>query len=153
MADLLARHVEWVAARVGRDLTAAETALVRILSKAVDNPWNIHRDWSIMRSAGNGYASITLAHDLATVDCSRLTALVFAAHDECCRVSVGPGGPWRSRGEVWPRVREGDWSRRHPTLEAAVTSWRADRWEVFAEEDRADPKPTSNAPARSFDDE
>lgn len=112
-------HVAWVAAAIGRDLTVAEAALVRILSVAVDNPWNIHPTWSILRSAGDHHASITVGRDLGTTEGDCLTRLVFAAHDECCRLTVDSGGPYRTTVSVWPRERG-----RHPTLEEAVRRWR-----------------------------
>lgn len=117
-------HISWVASRIGRDLTAPERELVTIVCAALRvGPWNIHRDWSIMRT---GYydASITITRDLSSYDSDALTRLVFAAHDRCCRVEVAPSAPNRLRISAHPRKRDGDVAHRHPTLEAALAAWR-----------------------------
>lgn len=63
--------------------------------------------------------------DLSTWDFDMLTRLVFLAHDRCVRVSIDSSGPRMVRIIVHQRrYREGDISRRHPTLEQAVEAWR-----------------------------
>lgn len=118
-------HIAWVADRIGRDLTQPERELVTIICAALrTGPWNIHRDWSIMRSDPYG-ASITITRDLSTFDGDALTRLVFAAHDRCCRVQVEPSAPNRLRVRVHPRTRDGGIAHRHPTLDQALADWRA----------------------------
>lgn len=126
-------YIEWVERRLERPLTDPERELVTVVCTALrQGPWNVHQSWGIMRS-GPSYASISVRHDLATYDVDALTRLVFAAHDRCCRVSVGPSGPGRLNIAVNPRAgREGDeYWHRHPTIETALADWRAD-WPLEA---------------------
>ena len=113
-------HIAWVADCIGRELYQPERELVTIVCAALRRgPWNIHRDWSIMRSDPYG-ASITITRDLSTCDGDALTRLVFAAHDRCCRVQVEPCAPDRLRVMVHPCTREGSIEKRHPTIEDGV---------------------------------
>lgn len=117
-------HIAWVADQLDRELTAPERELVTIVCAGLRiGPWNVHADWSIMRSTPYG-ASITVTRDLATFDGDALTRLVFAAHDRCCRVEVAPSAPNRLRISAHPRSREGGLPRCHPTLEDALAAWR-----------------------------
>lgn len=55
----------------------------------------------------------------------RLTRLVIGAHDECIRVEISPCAFRYLKIEMWPREgREGCISRRHPTIEQAIESYR-----------------------------
>ena len=117
--------VEWVeAARGTGPLNRAEQELVTVLCAAfATGPWNIHRDWSTLRSTVENHtsihASITAPGKMATVNGPALTRLVLAAHDRCCRVSVEAVAPNRLRISLWPR------SRKSPTVEQVVEDWRA----------------------------
>ena len=63
--------------------------------------------------------------DLATYDLDTLTRLVIAAHDECVRAEISSSGPRRVRVLLHPRYgREGDFSKRHPTIEQAILNYR-----------------------------
>lgn len=116
-------YIAWVRARLDRDLTLAERELVTILCTGLGvGPWNVHRDWSVMRQEGHG-ASMHTTRDLSTYDSDTLTRLVFAAHDRCCRLTVVPSGPRGLRITVWLRKREGQLHERHPSLEEAVGAW------------------------------
>jgi hypothetical protein len=62
---------------------------------------------------------------LSTYDFDGLTRLVVAAHDQCVRASVAPSGPGLVKIMLHDRQgREGEMSRRHPTMEHAVASLR-----------------------------
>lgn len=72
------------------------------------------------------YIEIEWRHDeFASYDNSLLTRLVFLAHDTCIRISIQPCTIGMLRVMFHPRKgRDGDFSRRHPTLEQAVAEWR-----------------------------
>lgn len=86
----------------------------------VDGWWNRRALW--------GGVEISTRQDLSTFDFDLLTRLVVAAHDEAVRVSVSPSGPGMVKIMLWPRQREGDFSKRHPTMEQAIEGVR--KWEV-----------------------
>lgn len=127
--EQMGRAIAWVERSLRRELNAGERELVAVVCAAFGvGPWNVHRDWSIMRSGFERHASITVADDLSTFDGPKLTRLVFAAHDRCVRLSVGPAGPGRSKIEVWTgRGREGGYAERHPTLDQAVAAWKREQ--------------------------
>lgn len=62
--------------------------------------------------------------ELATFDYDSLTRLVFSAHDRAVRVAVRSSAPRYVEIALWKRQREGDFSERHPTIEAALAKWR-----------------------------
>jgi len=62
--------------------------------------------------------------DFSTYDFDVLTRLVFAAHDNCCRVSISHGGPYCMKILVSDRKRTGGVTERHPTIEQALANWR-----------------------------
>ena len=76
--------------------------------------------------------SFTVSEGLSTFDASALTRLVVAAHDQCVRVSIYPGGPRRLK--VWLHVRpgrDGNYaSHRHPTMETAIATARKIAWQM-----------------------
>jgi hypothetical protein len=83
-------------------------------------------DWSHMRfqqlliSTIGGWAS------LSSFDGSGLTRLVFLAHDLAVRIELDPHHFRFLKLTMHPRPRDGgNFSARHPTLEAAVTDWRS----------------------------
>lgn len=78
---------------------------------------------------GEGW-SVNSAGDLSTFDFNTLTRLVLMAHDRCIRASVLPGGPGKIKIAIWQRQRTGSYSQRHPTLEEALTAWRANHNEA-----------------------
>jgi len=63
--------------------------------------------------------------EFATWDFMLLTNLVFLAHEECVRVSVGTAGPGIMKVTFHCRRRGGGMGRRHPTLDQAVDAFRA----------------------------
>ena len=80
----------------------------------------VHRvDWT-----SKGYIEVCLQQELATWDGCELTALVVLCHDRCLRLSIRPASPTHMRLLFHPREREGNFSRRHPTMEDAVASVR-----------------------------
>lgn len=62
---------------------------------------------------------------LSTFDFDGMTRLVIAAHDNCVRASVMPGGPAAMKIMLHDRKgRTGNMCHRHPTLEQAIESIR-----------------------------
>ena len=60
---------------------------------------------------------VAVDSQLATFDSSRLTKLVFLAHDLCVRVELIPCNFQRLRIHISERKRGGGMSEGHPTLE------------------------------------
>lgn len=63
---------------------------------------------------------------MSTYDFDELTRLVLAAHEYCCRVEVGNGGPNRLKLFVSDRIRktkESNIFESHPTIEQALEKW------------------------------
>jgi hypothetical protein len=85
--------------------------------------WN-RVDWRY----GNGVSFILGNRPaLASWDFNQLTRLVIGAHDDCIRVEVEPHGFGYLKINMWPREgREGSMSKRHPTIEEAVATYRED---------------------------
>lgn len=124
MAD---RRVEWVSRHLRRNLSDLESAFVGLLCDAfATGPWNLVEAWRNMRLVEDIYCRCSVWDEMCTVDGNALTALVFAAHDRCMRVTVRPAGPRRLEIRAWQRTREGRLSERHPTLEEAVAQWRSE---------------------------
>lgn len=78
-------------------------------------------DW-----ANPDYIAVPLTHDLATFDRDELTRLVVLCHDRCLRLEIAAAGRRQLKLGFSPRQREGSTYERHPTIEAAVASIRAD---------------------------
>lgn len=89
-------------------------------------PWNIQVNWDRVKWGAERHTEfITSAHGLSTWDFNRLTRLVIGAHDECIRVEISPRAFRYLSIQMWPRDgREGCMSRRHPTIEQAIESYR-----------------------------
>lgn len=80
--------------------------------------------WHLRRAWGDG-VKVSLHINPATFDYSYLTRLVIAAHDECMRVQIMPGGRGLLSLGLTPRMREGETYDRHPTLDDAIARERA----------------------------
>lgn len=83
-----------------------------------------HIPYSGIKEAGYGW-KVAHNNDLSTYDFNALTRLVIAAHDKCYRVSVMAKSP----KDIWIIVhkresREGHMTKRHPTMEDAIDSYR-----------------------------
>ena len=73
-------------------------------------------DWS-----NSWHVQIPYNRDLATFDFNTLTRLVVLCHDRCIRMSIKPTSPGYLYLQFWSRDgREGDVSKRHPTIETAI---------------------------------
>ena len=73
-------------------------------------------DWS-----NTWHIQISYNRDLATFDFNTLTRLVVLCHDRCIRMNIKPASPGYLYLQFWPRDgREGDVSKRHPTIETAI---------------------------------
>ena len=63
--------------------------------------------------------------DFSTFDFSRLTTAVFMAHDRCIRFSINSSGPRLLKLCLFKRHgRDGEYWKKHPTLEQAVETYR-----------------------------
>ena len=62
--------------------------------------------------------------DLSTYDFDILTKLVVMSHDTAIRLTIAPASSKHVRLIFHKRVRDGDMSRRHPTLESAMQGIR-----------------------------
>lgn len=101
---------------------AAEAAAERVLARAYAGIHHVE-GWSRRRPWGDGLV-VTVPGGLSTYDFDVLTRLVVAAHDECVRVQIEPGGPRQLRLAFHVRQREGSMFERHPTIEEAVVRAR-----------------------------
>lgn len=117
-------HADWVARHLGRSLAPIEQTAVEIVCGAMRlGPWNLR--WTSLREHHVAYATISVPADrLSTFDVDALTRLVVIAHDRCCRIQIAPAGPRHIQIGVSPRSRDGDVSRRHPTIEQAIADVR-----------------------------
>ena len=91
-------------------------------------PWNVPTNWDRMKRGGGGWPMLGVnirTGGFATWDFDQLTRLVIGAHDECIRLQIAPSGPGMLSVMMWPREdREGNMSKRHPTIEQAITDYR-----------------------------
>jgi len=83
--------------------------------------------WRRRQPSGNHGVKVTIQDGISSCDYDTLTRLVVAAHDECVRIEICSGGPRQLVIHLHPRVREGDITERHPTMEEAVVSARRSR--------------------------
>lgn len=125
-----ADHLVWTRARLRRDLFPPEELLVALLCLSHrTGPHNLGRRGAWLRSLHSGhhsYARIAISDDrTATTDHDALARLVIGAHDAACRISVQTCNPLRLYVFLHIREREGGISERHPTLEDAAASMRA----------------------------
>ena len=72
------------------------------------------------------YVAVAITDGLSTFDRDDLTQLVVLCHDRCLRLEIKAGGPRMLRLCFTQRKREGSLYDRHPTIEAAVESIRAE---------------------------
>lgn len=108
-------------------LTDFNRRAIGLLCKGFNlGPWNIPVSWDRVKWGSERHVEfITSAHGLATWDFNRLTRLVIGAHDECIRIEISPKAFRYLSIEMWPREgRDGCMSKRHPTIEQAITSYR-----------------------------
>jgi hypothetical protein len=63
--------------------------------------------------------------EMSTWDFDQLTILVFLCHEARIRCQIESAGPSMMRLAFWPRTHKGDVARRHPSLDEAVTAFRA----------------------------
>lgn len=67
---------------------------------------------------------LLLAENLSTYDSNRLTTLLILAHELSVRIEILPCNPHYLKIQFHERVRDGDFSQRHPTIEKAVSDLR-----------------------------
>lgn len=77
-------------------------------------------DWS-----NNHYIEFSLGHkDLSTVDFNELTTLVFLAHHMAIRVNIEGSKKNYLRLLFHQRRRTGNYSKKHPTIDQAVETFK-----------------------------
>ena len=77
------------------------------------------------KPAGRGI-EVNVFAGISTYDFDILTRAVVMAHDKCMRLEVASSGPNKLKLYVHKRQREGSMFERHPTLEDAAASIRAE---------------------------
>lgn len=64
---------------------------------------------------------------ISTFDYDELTRLVYFAHEACIRVAICASGPRMIKLRISPRYsRDGGINERHPTIEQAIKTMRAE---------------------------
>lgn len=111
------------------NLTDFNRRAIGLLCRAYGmGPWNIPVTWERVKWGDNRLTAFTLncwGHGWATWDSDRLTRLVIGAHDELIRVEISPKSFRYIEIAMWPRERrDGQMSKRHPTIEQAIASYR-----------------------------
>ena len=110
--------------RIARDYPWASQDQVECILLIVDLLGGLHHLESSIKEFGYGVKT-SLWGDVSTFDSDRLTSLVFLAHDRCIRVSIVQSSPRKIGIVLFKRhSRDGSMSKRHPTIEQALTLWR-----------------------------
>lgn len=103
-----------------KDMSPDQLACYRLLVDAFGGESHLPMP---VRRCGLGIRMST-RRDLSTTDSNMLTRLVVLAHDRAIRLTVTHGMPGGVSLHLWKRQREGDFSERHPTIEAATARIR-----------------------------
>lgn len=128
---------EWVKNNAGIDLSLFQEKCFEILCHAYRcGVYDLPISWKALRqkeecskqyNLNNHYFAVNIGqrNGLATIDSNGLTNLVIGAHDNCIRVSIEAIAPRLYKIRMHKRhCREGEISRRHPTIEQAVAQYR-----------------------------
>lgn len=108
-------------------MTPFEAKAEHVLARAYRGIHHV-RFWSRRHVAPDGRAlSVSIYPGISTFDGDELTRLVVAAHEECCRIEIHPGGPGLLKLWLSERVRDGSIYDSHPTIEQAVEFYRMGR--------------------------
>ena len=114
--------------RVRREYGVEPSELGAIVADLLDTLfyglYHIEREARRVKWSDTHCIEVTLRMDLATWDFAHLTRLVFLCHDYCLRGEMSAAAFNYIRLTFHQRLREGNISQRHPTLEQAVSSWR-----------------------------
>lgn len=97
-----------------------------ILARAMNTGiYNVPVNWEkVVWRHGSSVRFTMYCRGLSTFDFSQLTRLVIVAHDECVRIEIQPASKDYLYIYMSPREREGDMTRRHPTIEDAIAALR-----------------------------
>jgi hypothetical protein len=77
---------------------------------------------------GYGWKLVMTYGSLSTFDYNGLTRLVMLSHDRCIRADISAKGMSRMIIQVHKRIREGEFSRRHPTIEEHINLIRESKY-------------------------
>lgn len=120
---------QWVESNYGQQLTDFQAKAVNLLCAAMRcGPYDISgTTWEKAQwQWGVGVRFVLWRPQLSTFDTDGLTTLVIGAHEQCIRVEISPVSFHHLAIEMHPRAtREGDISRRHPTIEQALERYRS----------------------------
>lgn len=85
-----------------------------------------HHIGGTVKEWGSGIAiNITYGFSAATFDFDGLTRAVLMAHERCIRFEIAPSGPRMLKLIFHKRhTRDGCMSKRHPTIEQAINTFR-----------------------------
>lgn len=118
---------DWVERQIGRVLTDDQRVACEVLVQGLNTGiWNVQVNWKKVDWSGRGGRFLLFSGGLGTFDFDHLTRLVIAAHDRCMRVEIVGVATRYLHVHVHRRVREGDWSARHPTMEEAIAKFRGE---------------------------
>ncbi len=113
---------DWVESNSRLTLTPIQRLAVEVLVEGMNTgPWNLTIKWSTVDwNYGAGVRFTMYSKGLWTFDFDHLARLVIAAHDRCVRLDIAPAAPRYFHIWVHPRERDGDMTRRHPTIKDAI---------------------------------
>jgi hypothetical protein len=119
--------MSWVESAYGITLTPFQRAAVELLCRSLGcGPYDMGNTFKTARwNHGKGVAFNVACRGLATFDSAGLTTLVIGAHEEAMRVSISAASFTHITIEIHPREREGDFSKKHPSIEDAVRSYKS----------------------------
>lgn len=98
--------------------------VARLLNDLYVGIYHIHPEVTRVDWAEKHHIEIILRGCWATYDFDNLTRLVFLAHDYGLRVQLDARAPGYVRLMFHRRTRDGGYSERHPSIEAALADWR-----------------------------
>lgn len=105
-------------------LSPFQKTCMQILGIVGGGIYNAPISWDRIAWGGDLFLEVPWRCELATFDGSKLTYLVYLAHECCVRVSISPRTFHHLTIRFHPRCRDGRLSRRHPDMEMMMESMR-----------------------------
>lgn len=143
VTEEVSRTVSWVQSNTRRVLTEFQGRAVELLADGFNcGIYNVNVNWEkVDWKCGSGVRFTVFAgNGLATYDYDHMTRFVVLAHDRCIRVDIAPAANRFLYIYMHPRDREGDMSRRHPTIEDAIKRVRGANEHRTRSSDEGEPK-------------